>query len=393
MNISETSYARVKLSKIRIVHIQVIPKLSGVQLFSLNLLSGLPDSIYDKYVVFSSSEAVLEKQKKEIIERFSTENIKIIWVSHLKRSIGLSDIFSFFEFYSLFKKYKFDIVNTNSTKPGIVARIAARLAGIPNVIHTVHGIAFHKNEAFLKRCIYYSIEFFSSLFSNYIVSVNRYYLKYYNWIPFCKASTIYNGVKFPRVAVKRSIDSELDLSKKVVKLLFVGRLDAQKDPLTLLRAFDILVNQLNKDKINFILNVVGDGEYLTRCKEFCIEKKIHDSVIFHGWSTNTSLHYSQADLFVSSSVYEAFGFTLVEAAYHGLPIVATNVEGIPEVVIHNKMGLLVEPSEPLFLAAAIHFLSSHPELMSLYSKFGRESVCSRFQVKDMIDSYRNLYEG
>lgn len=385
------------MSRIKIVHVQVAAKMSGAQLFSLNLLSSLSDEKYEKYIIFSDSDLVSNEQKSEVIKKFTEANVHIIWMSSLKRIIGFHDIRCFVDFYSLFRRYKFDIVHTNSTKPGIVARVAARLAGIRRVIHTVHGIAYHQNIPLLKRYFYYCIEVFATPFSHFNVCVNKFYLKYYTWIPFCKSLTIYNGLDFSTFPLVYHAEfyggSNIGDSSRTIQLLFVGRLDEQKDPLTTLKAFNMLVSKYTSVNNQYVLSVVGDGEYLDSCKKYCAEHDLQKLVTFHGWSTDTALHYKNADVFISSSIYEAFGFTLIEAAYFGLPIVATNVEGIPEVVLNNKMGLLVEPKNPILFAEAIFELTSNKSRMQSYSDFSRRSVMSRFQLTDMVNAYRVIYEG
>lgn len=386
------------MKKIKIIHIQVVPKLSGVQLFTLHLLSALPDNLYEKYAVFSSIEEVSEIQKRELVEKFSAAKIKIIWFSSLKRNIGIHDACCFIDFYRLFKDNAFDIVHTNSTKPGIVARVAARVAGIKKIVHTIHGISYHAYIPIPKRVFYYLIEITSSLFGNYNICVNKFYLRFYSWIPLNKALTIYNGVDFNLLQKNREV-SKLSSPRSLFsqqtdfRILFVGRLDDQKDPITLLESFKILCENYPIKNINYTLSMVGDGELSQAANKFCIDNSMQSVVKFHGWSTNPVSHYISSDLFVCSSIYEAFGFTFVEAAYFGLPIVASNVEGIPEVVLDGKMGYLVPAKAPALLAEAIYRIASNPEIRSRFSREGTVSVVERFSIETMVSSYRKIYEN
>lgn len=383
----------VIMSKIKIAHVQVIPKLSGAQLFSLSLLSSLPNDVYDKYIIFSEGEAVTSQQKEEVITRFAEAGVTIIWLKSLRRDIGLHDIQCFFELISIFRGKGFDIVHTNSTKPGIIARIAARVAGVKKVVHTVHGIAYHANLSLLKRFFFYLVEVFSTPFCHYNICVNNFYLQYYRWLPFARSMTIYNGLDFSSLTASSGIDVPkrgFDITGKVVKLLFVGRLDEQKDPLTLLRAFKLLSTCGVR---KFELSVVGDGVLIDACKQYCIENDLLDDVTFHGWLSLPQSLYAAADIFVCPSIYEAFGFTFVEAAYYGLPIVATNVEGIPEVVLDNEMGYLVQPKSPEQLAFAILNIANNQKTYQLFSQNAHRSVVSRFPIENMIAAYKNVYEA
>lgn len=391
--------ADLKLSnnkKIKVVHIQVLPKMSGVQQFSYRLLSNLPDNKYEKYILFSSTESVSAFQKISLIDNFSSKNIKIIWLDSLKRDIGMHDFRCLLDLYRIFKKYQFDIVHTNSTKPGIVARFAARLARVKKIIHTVHGIAFHNQQNFFKRLVFFIIESFFVPMSHYNVCVNKYYLKFYNKIPFSHALTIYNGMDFSLYSSEKSDAASLPLSlinknDNSLHLLFVGRLDFQKDPLTLLAGFKLLLEKIVD--IQCYLHIVGDGELFEQCKTYCVGSNIEDRVIFHGWVAQPQIFYSLCDVFVCSSVYEAFGFTLIEAGFYGLPIVATKVEGIPEVVVDGKTGILVPPSNPEKLSLAIENLICNPSLRESFGNNGKHYVINNFSIFKMVAEYESLYLG
>ena len=384
------------MEKIKLAHVQVLPKLTGVQLFSVQLFSALPDSLYEKYIIMSSAEKVLDVQRKELVDRLHAANVNIIWIDSLKRSIGAHDITCFIDLYKLFKNYRFDIVHTNSTKPGILARIAARLAGAKKVVHTVHGIAYHAHIPSKKRITYYLLEVFSSIFGHYTICVNKFYVHFYQWIPTIKLMTIYNGIDFKvfdTVDVDRMAPECKYREKKNFKILFIGRLDEQKDPLTLLNGFKLLLQQYGSDNFEYTLSIVGHGELYQDCRQYCVDNGLEEFVTLHGWSTDTAAYYQSADLFVCPSIYEAFGYTFVEAAYCGLPIVASNVEGIPEVVIDGEMGFLVPARSPQHLADAIHRIISNPDLYERFSRNARSSVAERFNVDQMVGSYRKVYEG
>jgi glycosyltransferase involved in cell wall biosynthesis len=113
----------------------------------------------------------------------------------LYREIGIRDIGAFIEIYSICKRERFDIVHTHSTKPGIIGRIAAKLAHVPLVIHTVHGLSFHDFVKFPRWHFYWICEMIASFFCDNIVLVNNYYRKYFKLFK-SKVITIYNGVNF-----------------------------------------------------------------------------------------------------------------------------------------------------------------------------------------------------
>lgn len=361
----------------KILHLQVIPKLSGVQNISKEIFKGLPED-WEKWILFSDSTNCGDKEECE--KAFKNLDSKIIYSPNLIREINLKkDIKAFKEIYNLCKREKFDIVHTNSTKPGIIGRMAAFLAGTPMVIHTVHGLSFHKFMKFPKWQFYWMCEMFSSFFCHRIVLVNKYYSKYFKFFK-KKTKTIYNGIE-----INKSINKLP--SQDFPKLLFIGRLDEQKDPITLLKSLLIVKNKYPKIR----LTIVGDGELKDTIKEFITEHQLESNVVLAGWSNDVKSFYETHDIFVSTSIYEAFGLTLVEAGLYELPVVSTTVEGIPEVVKDGETGLLSKPKDPESIANNIIKLIEDKNLRRSLGKASRERVINNFSIDRMNKEYLDIY--
>ena len=148
------------MAKKKILHIQVFPKLSGVQKISLEILKALPNEEFEKHILFCKNSDCGDQS--ECIRAFENAGVKVMFSKHLKREIGFQDIPAYFEIYHLCRREEYDIVHTNSTKPGIVGRLAAYCARVPHVIHTVHGLAFHSLIKFPYWHFYYGCEMFAS---------------------------------------------------------------------------------------------------------------------------------------------------------------------------------------------------------------------------------------
>ncbi|EKM8517158.1 glycosyltransferase [Salmonella enterica] len=175
----------------------------------------------------------------------------------------------------------------------------------------------------------------------------------------------------------------------VFSFLFVGRLDIQKDPITLIKAFSILASKYPY----IILDIVGDGELMEASKELACELGVKDLVRFHGWIKKPYSYFYNCNAFVCPSLYEAFGFIFVEAAYFRKPIIATNVEGIPEVVLNNKMGFLVSPSNYLALAEKMEILVNSRSLCKVMGDFGSRYVIENFDIQKCVKAYQSIYDN
>ncbi len=363
----------------KLLHIQVSPKMSGVQQVSFDILRSL-NKYYDCYIIFSSP---IEPGFRE---KFENEGISVYEMKYLSREVSLKDIKSFFEFYCFFRKNHFDIVHTNSTKPGITARIAAKLSGVNSVVHSIHGIAFHAQNSKVKNTVYYIIEFFSSLFGDYIVSVNNYYLKYYPDI-LGKKKVIHNGVDF---SLFEPIN-KLERKNGDICIAFFARLDEQKSPLNFIRIVDLLVNEFNVcDSIEFSL--AGDGILLDECKALIDELNLNDRLKLVGWVTDKKKYLESVDILVQPSLWEAFGLNIVESAYFSIPCVASNVEGIPEVIINNETGFLCDPHNLYDFAEKINLLINDTSLRLAMGKKAKQFVTDSFSLDKMVKKYIELYK-
>lgn len=375
--------------KKKIAHVIVTPTMAGAQKICYEILKKLPNSKFEKYLICGVDKYI---EDDDFFNRFRAINVHVIKVKNLKRDIGYHDIKCFIELLRIFKKEKFDIVHTHSTKPGILARISSKIAFTPKVIHTVHGISFHHYEKASKRVMYYAIEFMASFFSNSIITVNKYYIKYYKAIPFVNVGCIYNGVDFD--ALKVSSESALiksDNCKDFVSVLFLARFDDQKNPLLLIKAIKTVCQSgLLQHKIK--VKMVGDGPLLDYCKSYAEDIGLVDIISFYGWCNDVGKEFNQADIFCVPSNYEAFGLVFVEAGYFGLPCISTNVEGIPEVISHQKTGLLCEPNDVQALSNNIIKLVNDDSLRKQFGLAAKNQAI-QFSITTMVDKYMFIYES
>lgn len=369
----------------RILHIQVLPQMAGVQRISLEILKSLSDRDFEKFVLFGTE--ITGEKRLECQRLFESAGVKVIYSSRLKRAIGLSDIGALFFIYKLCKRFRFDIVHTHSTKPGIIGRIGATLARVPYVIHTVHGLAFHKFLKSPKWQFYWLCEMFASFFCDRIILVNRYYSRYFKWFK-SKTLTIYNGVDLSKYLTDgKKMEEKSD--NKEVKILFVGRLDVPKDPLTLLEAARTIIGQT--EDVRF--TIVGNGMLFEPCQRFIRDNNLESRVVLANWHEDTLPFYRDHDIFVTTSIYEAFGLVFVEAGCNYLPTVATNVEGIPEVIKDGETGLLTDARNYEGVADHLLYLVRNPQIRRTMGQNAYNWVTATFSAERMAREYIDVYNA
>lgn len=361
--------------KIKIAHVVVASELAGAQQIILDILSNINNDNIEKYVICGE----LHDGSKDFIMSFENANVSIISVPELKRNIGRSDINAFSKLYKIFKEHKFDIVHTNSTKPAIVARTAAKLAGVKNVIHTVHGIAFHKKVPFPLRVIYWAIEYFSTFFGNYNVSVNKFYKRFY---PFINTPVIHNGINFNKFNFNKN-------QHDFINLAFMARLDEQKNPLEFLNAAKLVKQKYGGSrKIKFTL--AGDGPLMKDCVQFINSNDMKDYVYVKGWVRDKSDFYNSVDILCQPSNWEAFGLVFVEAAYFEIPSIGKAVEGVPEVIESSITGYTYNGGAEELSNIMIKYIES-PQLIKDHGVAARKNALKKFSLDIMVDKYKKLY--
>ena len=204
-----------------------------------------------------------------------------------------------------------------------------------------------------------------------------------------KIKNIYSGIDLSLFTNKKNDDfrKELNLQNNHLLLGSVGRLSDQKDPITMIEAFGII----SKPFPNAHLALVGDGELKGKILEKIDQLKLDDKVHLTGNKNNPWSVYHSMDLFIMSSIYEGLGRSITEALSCGVPVVCTDVEGVPEIVRDNITGILVPPKDANKLADGIIRTLNDMETAKKMAEEGRRFVKDNFDVNKMVNDIDSLY--
>lgn len=361
----------------RVLHIQLLPLLSGVQRVSLQLFAGLPQDNYE----FSLLCAPPQGDGPSLVSEAEKLGVRVYTLPGLRRELGLRDVTVLPRLVRFLRQHRFDVVHTHSSKTGVLGRIAARLAGVPCIVHTVHGIAFHRNESFPKRLFYWLAECAAGMCTHRLVLVNQCYQRYYTFVPAARRTTVYNAIDYAKVIPRQQREDD------EFRVLFVNRFEPQKDPLAFLQA----VHWALRREPRIRARMVGEGRLRPVLERYILRYGLQDRVLLSGWSNDVPALMAAGDLFCTTSRWEAFGLVHLEAAAAGVPVVATAVEGVPEVVRHNETGLLVPPDDPTALSEAMVKLARNPQLCRKLGEQAAERVPGRFPMERFLHQYHNIY--
>ena len=373
-------------SKIKILHVITHLPIGGAQDNTLYTVELLDKEKYDISLCCNLDGELVERAKK-------VEAVKLFDIPFLGREVSpYRDIRAFLSLYKLFKEEDFTIIHTHSSKAGLLARLAAVLNKTPIVIHTIHGFAFNDFMNGLKKNFFIYLEKLLAKWTDVLITVsnlNKKKIIDLNIAHENKIKNIYSGIDLSLFTNKRNDEfrKELNLENDHLLLGSVGRLSNQKDPITMIEAFGII----SKPFPNAHLALVGDGELKGKILEKIDQLKLDGKVHLTGNKNNPWSVYHSMDLFIMSSIYEGLGRSITEALSCGVPVVCTDVEGVPEIVRDNITGILVRPKDSNKLADAIIRTLNDMETAKKMAEEGRRFVNDNFDVNKMVNDIDSLY--
>jgi sugar transferase (PEP-CTERM/EpsH1 system associated) len=207
---------------------------------------------------------------------------------------------------------------------------------------------------------------------------------------------ICNGVDIqrfhPRTEPRREFGPQGFVSSINILVGTVGRMEAIKDQLTLVRAFLQLITNNPDARARLRLAMIGDGALHQEAHKMVCAAGAESLVWFAGERNDVPELVSGLDLFVLPSLREGISNTILEAMASGLPVIATNVGGNPELVVDGETGMLVPPSDPVAMADAVHSYLKDPAKLERHGQAGRKRAVEHFSIEKMVEGYLRVYD-
>ena len=350
---------------------QVIPYFcfGGAEIMCENLTYALKNAGQDVFVVS------LYNERTPIAQRMEEAGIQIVY---LDKKLGL-DLSMVPKLAKLMGQERPDVVHTHLDVIKY-AVLAAKLAGVKKCVHTVHSLADREAEGRIQKII--NGTYFRKAWSVPValtpevqVSVSDFY-----GLPPERIPVIYNGIDLSRCIPKTTYETG-----ETMTILHVGRFDVPKNHAGLLEAFRLLRETHPECR----LRLVGDGDLRADMEALAKEKGVSDAVEFCGMQSNVYPYLHNADIFTLPSIYEGNPMTIIEAMGTGLPIVASRVGGIPDMIHDGESGILVGP-EPQSICAGFTRLVEDGALRQRLGETAlRES--QTFSAEHMARDYLSFY--
>lgn len=306
----------------------------------------------------------------------------------------LRDLSSLSRLQKYLKDEQVSLVHTQLEFANILGNISAKLLHLPSVC-TVHVLPPAGGS--LKNKLHQWVEWLAlRLFCDHVITVSEVTRRHYiaqSGISPQKLSTIYNGIdldrfrrlepSLERVAVREEFRVPLDANL----LTTIAVLRLQKGIEYMLRALPAVL----ESHPNTYYLIAGDGAHREILMAEAEELGVRDRVIFAGTRRDVPRLLVASDVFVLPTLTEALPTVLAEAMASHVPIVASAVGGVPEMVVNNKNGKLVSPAEPAELSNACNTLLDSPEMRRSMGEFGWQTVNQKFNIMNQVNQLQNLY--
>ncbi|CAN2226623.1 RfaG Glycosyltransferase [Candidatus Nanopelagicaceae bacterium] len=371
-------------TQVKVMQIIARMNVGGPAVIVAELMRGLDKSAFEQILV----TGFCDENEADYLD-IVAKDIKATRIAGLGRSVSLiADLKAFFGLVLLIRKYKPDVIHTHTAKAGVLGRLASLLAGRGAVrVHTFHGHLLHGYFNSFTTKIVILIEKILAARTSVLIAIGskvRDDLIASGIGSKDKYRVFFPGLPAPKLIAKAAAQSALGISSQTLYITFVGRLTQIKRPDRLLD----VAKECKERGLDVRFLVAGEGELFESSKQRALKEQLN--ITFFGWRSDIDQIFAASDIAVLTSDNEGIPLTLIQAAQASLPIVATNVGSISDIVINESTGYLT-PTNPADMADAIEKLVRDPQLRQMMGEAGKARAGQYFSLDRMLKDHSDLY--
>lgn len=332
----------------------------------------------------------------KLLENASYGEFPVVEFPDLVREISpFHDIAAYFKLKKYFRENKFDVVHTHSSKAGIVGRLAARAAGVPVVVHTVHGQAFHPYQSRWKNRLFIALERFAAKDCDRIFAVAQAMIDQCvaaGVAPAEKYMVVYSGMEtgdFVNAVREGELRKKLEIPEAAKVVVTVARLFPQKGYEYVIPAAKKVLKAAPDTHFLF----VGDGPMYDKLRADLRADGIEGNFHFAGLVPPGEVcrYLAQGDLLWHLSLHEGLPRAVVQALATGIPAIGFALDGTPEVILDGKTGYLTAAEDVDAVAEKTLTLWRDRDLAAAMGAAGKTLVTERFSWRRMSDILETEY--
>ena len=373
------------MNKIKVAVIITKLELGGAQKVAISICEKLDKDKFET-VLICGCGGILDEETKN--------KIRVIFVKDLIREINpIKDLKALFSIYKILKQEKPFIVHTHSSKAGIIGRLAAKLCGIKNIVHTIHGFSFNDTQSFLKKNLFISLEKIGAIISKKLIPVSTENItkglnnhigkkEQYHYIRL--GVDIDNFKNFNNIP---SLKKELNIDEQDILVTTIGPFKPQKN----LPDFIKIAKNISEKHKQFKFVIVGDGTLRPHFEKLIREYNISKNIFLIGWRRDISNILNSSDIFVMTSLWEGLPISTIEAMCCGLSPIVNDVDGQREIVKNGFNGFLIQPYNIKDCEEKITLLANDKKLRKEMALNAKSSIDYTFSIDYMIKQHEDLY--
>jgi len=373
---------------INILHIHTLPIISGSGLNTFLSMKGMDRKVFKVELACAPGGRLINLVQENHMNVHTFKNL-------VQPIHPLRDLLTVIELTYFLRKNYYHIVHTHNSKAGFLGRLAASMAGVPVIIHTVHGFSFHEQEPLWRQSLFRNLEKLASYFCDKMIFISQ---PLVDWalkdgvVKQDKIVKIYSGIDLDQF--RPLTDDERDSARKKWNIGendsvigIVSKLWEGKGHEVLIETFGEIKNEIK----GAMLIIVGEGYLENNLRDLVNRLGLTDSVLFTGFQADIPEIIASFDIAVLPSFFEGMGRVLLEAMAMEKPVVASRVGGIPDLVKDGINGFLTTPGDTKGLAEALKKLLNDKKLAISMGKEGRKRVTDKFSAETMVRSINNVY--
>jgi len=371
----------------KILYVITKSNWGGAQRYVFDLATAMKESGYDVAVALGG-EGVLK-------QKLDSADIRTISIASLARDMSVTkDTASLFTLYNIIKRERPDILHLNSPKAAGLGAFAGLLLGIKKIIYTVHGWTFNEGRPFVERAVIVFFSWLTMLFSHRTILLSQREFNQASRFPFIKGTLVLIPLGLQRPAFLPSDEARKQISTRInfdISKGFVIGTIAELHPVKGLKYFIEAMADIVKKHQKTLGVIVSDGKERMVLEGLIKEKGLEKSMFLTGYIENAAHYLKAFDVFVLPSIKEGLPYVLLEAGLASLPVIATNVGGVPEIIERKRSGILIQSKNPRELSDAISFLIEHREKRDAYGAALKANTGTRFSFEQMLNRTEGLY--
>lgn len=373
---------------IKVLHIHTLPIVSGSGINTFLSMQGMDRNLYEVELACAPGGRLIPLVQENHMKVRPFKNM-VQPLNPLRDTLTLLDLTAFF------KRNFYHVVHTHNSKAGFLGRLAAKLAGVPVIVHTVHGFAFHDEEPMWRQVLFRNLERLGSRWCDKMIFISQPLIEWAlkdHIVGEDKIEKIYSGIQLDQFCPvkseeKNKIRKKWNLKQKDHVIGIVSKLWDGKGHGVLIEAFKLLKEKITDAK----LVIVGEGHLYDELFRMVDTNGLRESVLFTGFQMDVSEIIATFDVAVLPSFFEGMGRVILEAMAMERPVVASRVGGIPDLIEQDLNGLLVRPGDVKELADALEKLLNDKRLARKMGREGRKRIKEQFSAHAMVQSIEKVY--